>query len=483
MEKSAKKTLDKSLANQFKNSSDFVCQTIKVGEKDVNLYFIDNMIDKAIASKEIVEKVQSAESGQELTTNSLLNSIGVAGSDTSTDTNEAIDKILAGFVVVYIVGTEDNSYIYCPCQGYEKRGVEEPPTSAVQKGPREGFSEDINTNIGLIRKRLKSKDLCFEEMKIGEYTNTKVVICYISSVVEKSILKQVKQRLKQIKIDGIIDSFYIESLIAPKKSLLFKQIGNTEKPDVAVARMLEGRITIIVDGSPIVLTIPYLFLEDLQSGDDYYDHATHASFIRILRLLGMIISISLPGIYVALQSFHYALLPVDFLISLQNSIEGLSFPPLLEILVVLFLFEILNEASIRMPKYSGMALSIIGALVLGDTAVQAGIISPPAVIMVAVSGITLFTVPDQVSIVSILRILFTIVGGVAGFYGILIAFIFLVSYLISFESFGTPYFAPYAPDIKTDKKDGIFKSRLATLTTRPKSIPNKNNVRQRWKKH
>jgi len=229
----------------------------------------------------------------------------------------------------------------------------------------------------------------------------------------------------------------------------------------------------------MVLTVPFLFFEDLQSGDDYYNHSMHASFIRIIRVIGMILSITLPGIYVALQSFHYALLPIDFLISLQSSIEGLSFPPLIEILIVLFLFEILNEAGIRMPKYSGMALSIVGALVLGETAVQAGIISPPAVIIVAVSGITLFTVPDQVSAVTILRLAFTIIGGIAGFYGIIIGFVFLISYLMTFDNFGTPYFAPYAPYVKGDNKDGIMKKELKDMLTRPTSIPNNNKVRQK----
>ena len=259
---------------------------------------------------------------------------------------------------------------------------------------------------------------------------------------------------------------------------MFKQIGNTEKPDIAVSKLLEGRVVILVDGSPIVLTVPYIFLEDLQSGDDYYGHSAHATFIRILRVLGIIIAIALPGVYVALQSFHYGILPIDFLISIQTSIEGLSYPPLIEILVVLFLFEILNEASIRMPKYSGMALSIVGALVLGDTAVKAGLISPPAVIMVAISGITMFTVPSQIYNASILRFLFTIIGGVTGFYGLLTAFMFIVSYLITLDAFGAPFFAPYAPNIEADKKDGLIKSRLAKFNTRPQSIPNINKVRQ-----
>lgn len=473
-------SIGKKLETKLKNCTDFIVQDMKVSEnKSVKLYFIDNMIDKNFVSKEIVDKLSLNNLNGSITIEKILGNITVAGAQVKVGYQNAEEDVLGGSVVVFADWFDGNKYISAPCQGYKMRAVAEPPTSAVQRGPREGFTEDINTNISLIRRRLKSPDVVIEDMKLGKYTDTKIVISYISSIADKKVVKELKEKLQKINIDGIVDSFYVESLIAPKKSNLFKQIGNTEKPDVAVAKILEGRIAIIVDGSPIVLTVPYIFLEDLQSGDDYYGQAMHASFIRIIRVLGIIISITLPGVYVALQSFHYGILPIDFLISIQTSIEGLSFPPLIEILVVLFLFEILNEASIRMPKYSGMALSIVGALVLGDTAVQAGLISPPAVIMVAISGITLFTVPNQIHIASILRFLFTIIGGVTGFYGLLTAFMFLISYLMTLDAYGSPYFAPYAPNISQDKKDGFIKQRLDDFISRPRSIPNINKVRQR----
>ena len=355
--------------------------------------------------------------------------------------------------------------------------IQEPPTSAVLKGPREGFVEDITINVSMLRRKLKSTELKIEEMTVGRYTKNRVCVVYIDSIADDHVVKKIKQRLKQIDIDGIIDSYYVQAFLEEKHSKLFKQVGNSEKPEVIVSKLLEGRVAIVVEGSPLVLTLPFTLLEDLQSSDDYYIHPAHASFVRSLRLWGFIISMTLPGIYVALQSFHFSLLPIDFLITLQSSIQGLSFPPLIEILFVLFLFEILNEASLRMPKYLGMALSIIGALVLGDTAVKAGVISSPAVIMVAVSGIMLYMVPDQTQTASFLRIIFTVLGGVAGFYGLTVGFVWLTSYLLTFDSYGTPYFAPYAPRIPQDKKDGIIKDRIENMKTRPKSIPNKNRIR------
>jgi len=474
-----KYSLNKKIKQKFQKNTDFVTQTITLSQsKEVNVFFIDNMIDKALVSKEVIAKLQEKVLSGEISVDTILKTVTVAGAKKEEGYEKCEEALLSGSVVIVADWFEGSHFITCPCQGFGQRTVAEPPTSAVQKGPREGFTEDLTTNLGLIRKRLRTADLKAEEVKLGRYTDTKVVVVYIDSVADPKVVKEVKKRIEKINIDGIVDSYYVESLITPKNSVLFKQVGNTEKPDIAVAKILEGRVAIMVDGSPMALTVPYVFIEDLQSGDDYYDHPSHATFIRLIRMFGLIVAITLPGVYVALQSFHYGILPIDFLLTLQNSIEGLSYPPLIEILVVLFLFEILNEASVRMPKYSGMALSIVGALVLGDTAVQAGIISPPAVIMVAISGITLFTVPGQVSTASILRLVFTIIGGVAGFYGILVGFLFLTSYLMTLDSFGSAYFAPYAPNIEVDKKDGVFKQKLSAFATRPKSIPNKNKVRQ-----
>ena len=461
------------IQKKFEGSSDFVVSDINVGEKTIHYIYIDNMINRLQLNTGIVEPIKQATEVKDF--QDLKTKIMISGTEEKNQLDDIVMDILSGFVLVMMQG-EDKA-ISCPCQGFEKRTIQEPPTSAVLKGPREGFVEDITINISLIRRKLKSSDLKVEELTVGRYTKSRVCVAYVDSIADSHVVKKIKQRLNQIDIDGIVDSYYIQAFLEEKHSKLFKQVGNSEKPEVVISKLLEGRVAVVVDGSPLVLTLPFTLLEDLQSSDDYYIHPMHASFVRMLRLWGFIISMTLPGIYVALQSFHFSLLPIDFLITLQSSIQGLSFPPLIEILVVLFLFEILNEASIRMPKYLGMALSIIGALVLGDTAVKAGVISSPAVIMVAVSGIMLYMVPDQTQTASILRIIFTVLGGIAGFYGLTVGFVWLTSYLLTFDSYGTPYFAPYAPRIALDKKDGIIKDRIENMKTRPKSIPNKNLVR------
>lgn len=471
-------TIKQKLDKDFKGSSDFITQeiTLKCGKK-LCLCFIDSLINKPMVSDSLVEPLIKENFTETVNLDDVFNKVAIAGSEKAYGYDNILEKFLNGNLIITADWFRGDGVIVCPVQGYERRSVTEPPTSAVLKGPREGFTEDLTINLSLLRRKLKTKDFKVKEVNAGKYSGTRIAVTYISSIAKASVVKEVIKKLKSINIDGILDSFYVESLLETKHSPIFKQVGSTEKPDVAVSKLLEGRVAIVVDGSPIILTVPYVFLEDLQSGDDYYNHAMHASFIRVIRVLGIIFAITLPGIYVALQSFHYALLPIDFLISLQSAIEGLSVPPLIEILIVIFLFEILNEAGTRMPKYSGMALSIVGALVLGETAVQAGIISPPAVIIVAISGITLFTVPDQVMAVTLLRLLFTLIGGIAGFYGILVGFLFLIAYLTTFDSYGAAYFAPYAPYVKSDIKDGIFKKSLINFKTRPDSIPNKNKVR------
>ena len=275
-----------------------------------------------------------------------------------------------------------------------------------------------------------------------------------------------------------MDSYYIEEILSTKGDKFFKKIGSTEKPDVVAAKILEGRVAIFVDGSPTILTVPYMYFEDMQSPGDYYDIPLRTTFVRFLRLFGMILSLMLPGFYVALESYQYRILPINFLINLLNAVEGISFPPMLEVLFVIFLFEILAEASVRMPKPLGTALSIIGAVILGDTAVKAGIISSPSIVVVAISGITLYIIPNQSSQASLLRTLFTIIGGIAGFYGLFVGFFMVFSYLASMDNYGAPYFAPFAPFVATDQKDGFTKKPIKNMVYRPKSYTTMNSVRQ-----
>ncbi len=396
------------------------------------------------------------------------------------DLDSAIEKLLEGHCLILV----DNSNILlgCDIEKITVRAVAEPPTSVVIKGPREGFNESLKYNLAMIRQRSKSKDLVVTTLNIGNVVNTQVAIVYFNSIADKKNVKHILRRLKKIDIDGIVDSHYLVSYLQKNPKSLFKQVGDTEKPDVLVGKMLEGRIGVLVDGSPIALTLPFILIEDLQNADDYYSQPIRVTFLRTLRLIGVVLAVLLPGVYVALEKYHYKILPTEFLVTIMNTTQGIPFSPFIELLFVVLLFEILYEANLRMPQYFGMAMSIVGALILGETAINAGLVSPPAVMIVALSGITFYIVPSQAAQFSILRLLALVIGAAVGLYGILIFCVFLISYLSSFDSYNSAYLAPTSPFVRDDQKDYFKREIISDMKKRPKSIANnRNNLTRRGK--
>ncbi|MBE7061971.1 MAG: spore germination protein [Clostridiales bacterium] len=360
---------------------------------------------------------------------------------------------------------------------FEKRAITEPPTSTVLKGPREGFVESLPVNVSLMRRRLKSEKLIFENVTVGKYSKTPVALCYIDGIADKMLVKKLKNKIQAINIDAILDSSYVSKYLGEHDISIFKQVGNTEKPDILAAKILEGRVAVFVDGSPIALTVPYLLLEDFQSPSDYYNSPYSATAARLIRFLSVLFALFLPAFFVASELFHLQLIPLSFLLTIVNSIKGIPLSPSYEMFFTVLIFEILNEASVRMPKYVGMVVSIVGGLVLGETAVNAGIISAPTLMIVALSGICLYTVPELEQTFSVLRILFLIVAGSSGGYGILVAIAIFFIHLVTFENYNTPLCAPFSPLIKEDMKDALYKGFLTELQYRPKSLKNKNKRR------
>ena len=388
-------------------------------------------------------------------------------------TKEVLDGnsllLIDGLAVGFIVGAK-----LLP-----NRAVIEPPTDVAVKGPREGFIEDVKTNMALVRKRLKTPDLRFETLKVGKRSDTNVALCWLSGTSNEAVKEEIKGKIEKIQIDNIPDSSYIAALISPRKHSIFRTVGTTEKPDVFTAKIAEGRVGILVDGSPIALTVPYVLTEDLQSSEDYFISPFMATTFRFLRFISVIVAILLPSFYVSAQLFKMQLFPLGLTLTIANSVRDLPLSPSLEMFVVLLLLEILKEASIRMPKYVGMSLSVVGALVLGETAVSAGFLSTPAIIIVAFSGICLYTVPNFVETGSILRWLFLLVGGSIGPFGIVLLFAFVLYYLLSSDAFGAPLLAPFSPLTTHDLRDTIVKYDMLSLKTRPKIFDSKNRTRLR----
>lgn len=467
------------IKNSCNQNKDLVVREVFCGQKKVAVFYLNEQAGEDKVEKFVLEALQKYGKTPQNITDIQTKVVALGDAKIQQGLDECVQSLLKGFTIILVDG--DVNAIVCSTVSPSHRGVEEPPTSAVIYGPREGFVESIKINLGLIRKRLPTTSLKITEMDIGKYTKSKVMVCYLKDIANKKVVKKIIQRLNKINIDGILDSHYLVSFLEERKGSIFKQIGKTEKPDIAVAKMLEGRVVILVDNSPIVLTLPFVVLEDLQNSDDYYQRSFRVGIKRFLRVISVIMSILLPGTYVSIQLYHYRIIPLKFLVSIINSTQGIPFTPFLEMLFVILLFEILFEASLRMPRYIGMALSVVGALVLGDTAVKAGLISSPTVMIIALTGISFYTIPEQTSQISVLRILFTIIGGGIGLFGIIGAGAMLVTYLVEFNAYGSPYLAPYAPYIKSDLKDGIFKKETISINTRPKSIPNANTVRKKSK--
>ena len=464
------------LKTQLNSSSDVGTRIIKKDTASVGIVYLKSMVDNALFVDGICKPIVACKQVSLQNLSTIISTAEV----TEIDVSQASEKVLQGNVVIVLSGEE--KMLAVDILKYPARMPAEPPTSSVIQGPREGFTEDIRTNITLIRRRFYNKNLVLKDLNVGRYSNTRITVAYLKGVANKDVVKEVVDKLNKIDVDGIIDSYYIIKYLEKHPRSLFKQVGSMEKPDIIAAKMLEGRVAIIVDGSPIVLTVPFLFFEEIQASNDYYNSYIYSSFIRIVRLLGIMIAVVIPGIYIALRIYHQNVIPIKFLITITNTTKGLPFTPFLEMLFISLLFQILYEVSLRLPSYLGLATSIVGALILGDTGVKAGLISPPGVIIVALAKIALYTIPEQAYQLTILQYLFLFVGGSMGMIGIVGLLVYLVIYLASLDSYGAPYLAPYAPRVYNDLEDGVFMEPTNSMKFRPQSFKNNNRKRQKWKR-
>ncbi len=454
-------------------SDDISFLELRIARKNAVLIFANDLISKESVGELVMRPASKFEG--EVNEQSLYDLFFSPEKKKITTVEEIITEVVSGNAVIIV--DDVNIGLSFGLKQFEKRAITEPPTSTVIKGPREGFVESLPVNVSLMRRRIKSPDLKFENLTVGKYSQTPVALCYIKGIADQKLIEKLRKKLSQISCDAVLDSSYISKLIGQHQTSLFKQVGNTEKPDILAAKILEGRVAILVDGSPIALTVPYLLVEDFQSSSDYYNSPYNGTFARVLRLFSVLIALLLPAFFLSAELFHLQLIPLSFLLTIVNSIKGIPLSPSYEMFFTLLIFEILNEASVRMPKYVGMVVSIVGGLVLGETAVTAGIISAPTLMIVAFSGICLYTVPELEQTFALLRLIFLIIAGSIGVYGIIFLIAVLTVYLVSFESFGTPLCAPYSPLIPSDLKDGFYKGFLQEMKYRPKSIKNKNKKR------
>jgi len=402
------------------------------------------------------------------------NVLDVGGISENSSIQEVAKNILSGKVALFIEGSD--TVFLIEAQGYPMRNVTEPDTESVVRGPREGFTENVEVNTGLIRRKIINPNLFFEKFTLGKQTQTKIRIGYIEGIANKKVVQEVKTRLRKIDIDAILESGYIEQLIEDHPTSIFPTVGNSEKPDIIAAKLLEGKVAIVCDGTPFVLTVPYMFVENFQVSEDYYSRPYFASAIRLLRLLALFLTVTTPAFYVALTTYHHAMIPTVLLNSMAAAEEAVPFPVLLETLLIGTAFEILREAGVRLPRPVGSAISIVGALVIGEGAVQAGLVSAPMVIAMALTGISGFIVPAINDAVVLSRLFFVLLAGTLGLYGVLIGFLIILAHMCSLRSFGTPYLAPHAPIIFREWKDTLIRAPLWKMDRRPQTITWKHDA-------
>ncbi|MDJ0304804.1 MULTISPECIES: spore germination protein [Dehalobacter] len=467
------------LKGVFGNSYDLNMREFNFGDQGLTrgaIIFLSGMTDTAIINESIIKPLMydiRLSSRQET---SLLNNMSIIQTTLLTvgmvqkasKIDEVVDGCLSGKTILLIDGSKEALVI--GTEGWETRGVDEPKTESVVRGPREGFTENLLTNTTLLRRKIKNPNLTLETMKIGERTKTIVCVAYLKDLVHPQLIKEIQRRLNRIKTDAILESGYIEQFIEDAPFSIFSTVANSEKPDLVAAKILEGRAAIFVDGTPFVLSVPMVFIESFQSAEDYYSRPYFASVVRLLRLLAFLISITAPAIYVALTTFHQELIPTSLLFTMAASEEGVPFPAMAEALIMGTTFEILREAGVRLPRPIGQAVSIVGALVIGEAAVGAGIIGEPMVIVIALTAICSFVVPSQTDSGSILRLILVLLAGAMGGFGIAVGLMGTFIHLASLRSFGTPYLSPFAPLSTQDLKDTFIRAPIWAMFTRPRTI-------------
>lgn len=458
---SIEKTIE-NIKKELNNSIDISSRIIKIKNKKIGYIFLESVSSDDKISDFLVKSIINK-------TNKLENSI--YNSKLIKIKQEDIPYLLSsGFTIII---TEKNLYA-TETKANIDRSIEDSKSEAIIRGPKDSFTENYMTNIGLIRKRIKDNNLVFDELKIGRRTKTKVSITYINNIVKEEYIKKIKEKLKTLDIDGLIDSGPIRDYLTENKSA-FPTIISTERPDNCSEALLNGKIIIIVENTPFALIIPGLFIDIFHVAEDNYQKPINVTITRILKLIGFLITLFTPALYIALTTYNFEIIPDNLLISIAIQRQGVPFPTVIETTIMLITFELLRESDIRLPNQMGAAVSIVGALVLGEAAVSAGIVSPIVIIVVAITSVSglLFTDIDVVNGIRIWRFIFILAATVMGIIGLVITSIMFITKLSSLEILEIPYLSAISPFNLKEQKDAILKFSKTEIKTRPSFLKTK----------
>lgn len=473
----------------FSNFSDLIVREVKITNDPkytAMLVYLNNMMETGVIEETIIDKLTDKREEYSYNPGTKEYSkylFGIKDEDIFTDMSKVSESILNGALILFIDGLSEAMVINI--NKPPARGIEEPQVETVIRGPREGFTESMVTNITLLRKKIKSTDLKMESFEIGRRTKTGVTIAYLSTIANPKILKELRERLNKIDVDGVIGTNYIKEYIEDDPLGTFPTIFSTERPDVAADKILQGRILIIVDGTPLIASVPAIFAEFLVTNEDYYLKFIPSTINRWIRYISFILTTTLPGIYLAITTFHQEVIPTPLLITFMKSRSKLPYSELFECFFLLLMYEILRESGVRMPRTVGQSMSIVGALVLGTAAVEAGFVSTPMVIIVSIAAVSSFAVPstDMYSALILPRIIFTLLGGTVGLLGLTCGIIIFFIALISKRSFGVPYMVPLAPFMPKDFPDLLIRRPIWNKVRRSWLITGKSSIKRKTQPH
>ena len=479
---------EKYLRSRLENCSDILIRPMRLGDKhkvDCLMVYIEvavsnMMLDDSALGKMINHFWEiSPEDIQEFVRH---NSLGIADVKKLENLDESIDAMLAGNAVFFIDGYDKAMKI--SSKGYPSTGVMEAESEKVLRGSREGFSDSVKSNSALIRKRLRDTRLKVEEYKIGVRSHTLTQVLYMDDLVHEGLLEEVKERLEEFQIDGILDSGMLEQLTEDVWYSPFPQYQTTERPDRAVQEILKGKVVILCDNSPEALILPGNFSSFMESSEDWYHRFEMASFLRILRYLAVIMATVLPGLYLAVIRFHTQILPSALILSFAEAREGVPFSSVVELIFLELAFELIREAGVRVPGSLGNAIGIVGGLVIGQAAVEANLVSPIVVMIVALTALGSMTVPNEefAAAFRLVKYGFLILGGYLGIYGIVLGVYLVIGHLAGLISFGIPYLVPFIKkEQKGSRRDGVLRVPLRKRVLRPLYAREEQKIRLKRK--
>lgn len=465
------------IIERLKENPDFVIRKININNNNVTFLFFETLTNTSNINDFILKYTSYLKANKKIILNidkylsTYIPNFKIKKLELEED---ILTNLLSGFVIMSI----SNNFYSMEVRKQLDSGIEKSSNEKVIKGPKDAFCENYQTNIGLIRKRIRTDALILKELSVGKVSKTRVGIMYDKDICDINLVNKITNKIKSIDIDTIIDSNYIYEYIKEDKTL-FPSVITTERPDLVSYKILNGKVAVVVENTPYALLFPAFFIEFFQTMDDYYQDTKNAIHMRIIRLISFMIAVILPGLYIALITYNHEIIPPSLLINFTMQKEGVPFPTILEALIMNIIFEILRETDLRTPTTLGSALSIVGAIVLGDAAVSAGLVSPIMVIVIAITAISelIFSTNEMSNVVKLWRILFIIFAGIYGVVGVFICFILMISSISSVTSVGYPYLYPYAPFNKTDLNNAIRLTEKYKLTLRNKLTSFKNKIR------